>query len=108
VSRIGRSLLGFTVWKYTQEKYFCWSSPRVTVVRTNAYPCCTDPTWRFTGQIGSAGWFFAWSGDSNGGHYTFRQGRFEQVLLGKRVDSDEPWTKIWVYGNGNWAYDTGA
>jgi hypothetical protein len=30
------------------------------------------------------------------------------VLLGKRVDSDEPWTKIWVYGNGNWAYDTGA
>jgi len=108
VSRIGRSLLGFTVWKYTQEKYFCWSSPRVTVVQTNAYPCCTDPTWRFTGQIGSAGWFFSWSGDSKGGHYTFRQGRFEQVLLGRLFDSDEPWTKIWVYGNGDWAYNTGA
>lgn len=108
VTRIGRSILGFVVWKYTQEKYFCWSYPRVTSVQTNAYPCCTDLTWHWVGQIGSAGWFFTWAGDSKGAHYTFRQGRFEQTIAGKLIDSDEPWTKIWVYGNGNWAYDSGT
>jgi hypothetical protein len=108
VSRIGKSILGFTIWKYTQEKYFCWSSPRVTSVQTNAYPCCTDPTWHWIGQIGSATWFFSWAGDSKGGHYTFRQGRFEQTFAGKRLDSAQPWTKIWVYGDGSWAYSSGS
>jgi hypothetical protein len=108
VTRIGKSLFGFTIWKYTQEKYFCWTYPRVTVVQTNAYPCCTDPTWHWVGQLGSAGWFFAWAGDSRGGHYTFRQGRFEQRFAAKTWDSAQPWTRIWAYGNGSWAYDSGS
>ncbi len=107
--RIGRSFLfGTTLWKYTQEKRFCWSYPRLTSVNTNAYPCCTDPTWYWAGAIGSNGWFFSWAGSANGGHYTFRQGRFEQQILGKVVDSAQPWVKLWVYGNGTWQYATGA
>jgi hypothetical protein len=107
-TRIGRSLLGFVTYKYTQEKYFCWTSPRVTTVQVSAYPCCTDPTWFYRGTVGSAGWYFTWSGDSRGGHYSLRQGKFEQVLLGKVVNSALPWVKIWVYGNGGWSYATGA
>lgn len=108
-TRIGRSFLfGTTLWKYTQEKRFCWMYPRLTSVNTNAYPCCTDPTWFYRGQIGSAGWFFQWRSNSNGGHYTFRQGRFVQEVLGKTLDSAQPWVKVWAYGDGSWAYDTGA
>jgi hypothetical protein len=107
-ARIGRSVLGFTLWKYTQEKYFCWSYPKLTNVQTNAYPCCTDPTWHWVRQIGSSGWFFSWAGSSQGGHYTFRQGRFEQTLAGKLLDSAQPWVKIWVYGDGSWSYSTGS
>ena len=108
-ARIGRSFLfGTTLWKYTQEKRFCWSFPRLTSVNTNAYPCCTDPTWFYTGAIGSNGWFFSWAGSANGGHYSFRQGRFEQRVLGKVLDSAQPWVKLWVHGDGTWQYDTGA
>jgi hypothetical protein len=107
-TRIGRSLLGFVTYKYTQEKYFCWSSPRVTTVQVSAYPCCTDPTWFYRGPVASAGWYFAWSGDSRGGHYSLRQGRFEQSVLGKIVNSAQPWVKLWVYGNGGWSYATGV
>lgn len=108
-TRIGKSFLfGTTLWKYTQEKRFCWTYPRLTSVNTNAYPCCTDPTWFYRGQIGSAGWFFQRAGNSHGGHYTFRQGRFVQEVLGKTLDSAQPWVKVWAYGDGSWAYDTGA
>lgn len=108
-TRIGRSFLfRTTLWKFTQEKNFCWSYPRLTSVKTNAYPCCTDPTWFYRGLIGSSGWFFSWGGSSSGGHYTFRQGEFEQEVLGKTIDSEHPWIKIRAYGNGSWAYETGT
>lgn len=108
VYRYGSSFLfGTKLWEYHQEKYFCWSYPRVTSVQTQAYPCCTDPTWKFMGTTGSKGWFFTWSGSSSGGHYSFRQGRFDQVVLGTTVTSVYPWTKIWAYGDGSWSYATG-
>jgi hypothetical protein len=107
-TRIGRSALGFVTYKFTQEKYFCWTSPRLTNVQTSAYACCTDPVWFYRGPAGSSGWFFAWSGDGRGGHYSFRQGRFEQAVLGKVITSAYPWVKIWVYGNGAWSYQTGV
>jgi hypothetical protein len=106
VRRYQTGYFGETLWKYQQDKYFCWSSPRVTNVQTSAYGCCTDPFWRWVGNVGSAGWFFAWSGNSRGGHYSYRQGRFNQVVLGTVTTSSYPWTKIWVYGNGNWSYET--
>jgi hypothetical protein len=106
VRRYQTGYFGETLWKYTQQKYFCWSSPRVTNVKTSAYGCCTDPFWRWVGNVASAGWFFTWSGDSRGGHYSFRQGRFDQVVFGTVTTSSYPWTKIWVYGNGNWSYET--
>lgn len=108
-TRIGRSaIFGTVLWKYTQEKQFCWSYPRITSIKVSAYPCCTDPTWFFRGTIGSAGWYLQWAGSSMGGHYSFRQGLFEQEVLGKVIDSAQPWVKLWVYGDGSWTYDTGV
>lgn len=106
VHRWRSGYLGETLWKYTQEKYFCWSYPRLTNVRTTAYACCVDPFWRFAGTVGSAGWFYTWGGSSQGGHYSFRQGRFDQVVLGKVTSSAYPWTKIWVRGDGSWSWQT--
>jgi len=106
VARTRTSVVGTLLWRYQQDKYFCWSYPQVTTVSVSAYPCCLDPFWRWAGNIGSSGWYFSRFGSSRGGHYSFRQGRFDQVVFGTVTTSSYPWTKLWVYGNGNWSYAT--
>ena len=93
---------------FTQEKFFCWASPRITYVRVNAYPCCTDPFWRWQGHLQRRSWYFKWSGNKRGGHYSFRQGKFPQDLVKFSLSTQQPWVKLWVYGNGGWAYRTGS
>jgi hypothetical protein len=105
-TRFRTGYFGETLWKYTQQKYFCWSSPRLTSVQTQALACCLDPFWRYAGTVGANGWFFASLGDSRGGHYSFRQGRFDQSILGSVLSSAYPWIKIWAYGNGTWSFQT--
>lgn len=107
-TRIGRSWFGSVLWKFTQEKYFCWSTPRITTVRVNSYPCCTDPFWHWKGHIGKRAWYFGWSGNIRGGHYSFRQGKFRQDFVKFSLSTKQPWVKLWVYGNGDWAYRTGS
>jgi hypothetical protein len=83
VARIGRSALGFVVYKFHQVKRWCWSYPRVTSVRTSTYVSNVDPNWDYRGVIASRGFFYRWCcGDGRSGHYTFRQGRF--TLAGRR------------------------
>jgi hypothetical protein len=108
VSRIGRGWIGEVLWKYTQEKGWCWATPRLTAVNVNAYPCCNDPLWSFQGHIGSQGWYLTWSGHPQGGHYSFRQGRFATATVWKFPSvSSTPWVKVWVWGNGDYGYQTG-
>lgn len=107
-TRIGRSWFRSVLWKYTQEKFFCWASPRITYVRVNAYPCCTDPFWTWKGHLAKRSWYFKWSGNYRGGHYSFRQGKFRQDLVKFSLSTRLPWVKLWVYGNGGWAYKTGS
>jgi hypothetical protein len=106
VARTRTSVFGSLLWRYQQDKYFCWSYPRVTVVNVSAYPCCLDPFWRWAGQVGSAGYFFTRFGNSYGGHYSFRQGKFQQTVLGQVTATATPWTKLWAHGDGTWAYAT--
>jgi hypothetical protein len=106
VTRSRSGYFGETLWKYTHEKRYCWTSPRLTSVQTQASACCVDPFWRWRGTIGSNGYFFRWSGDARGGHYSFRQGRFDQVVGGHVTASAYPWIKIWAYGNGSFSYAT--
>ena len=106
VTRSRRGYFGETLWKYTHEKRYCWTSPRLTSIQSQAQACCTDPFWRFWGTVGTNGYFFGWSGDPHGGHYSFRQGRFDQAIGGHVISSAYPWIKLWVYGNGTFRYAT--
>jgi hypothetical protein len=106
VARTRTSVFGSLLWRYQQDKYFCWSYPQVTTVSVSAYPCCLDPFWRWAGNIGSSGWYFSKLGSSRGGHYSFRQGKFEQTVLGQVTATATPWTKLWVHGDGSWSYAT--
>ena len=110
VARIGRSALGFVVYKFHQVKRWCWSYPRVTSVRTSTYVSNVDPNWDYRGVIASRGFFYRWCcGDGRSGHYTFRQGRFDNCIpwIGC-IRREYPWVKIWVRANGTWSYDTGS
>jgi hypothetical protein len=106
VTRSRSGYFGETLWKYTHEKRYCWTSPRLTSVQSQATACCVDPFWRWRGTIASNGYFFTWSGNAKGGHYSFRQGRFDQVVAGHVTASAYPWIKIWAYGNGSFSYAT--
>jgi hypothetical protein len=106
VTRSRSGYFGETLWKYTHEKRYCWTSPRLTSVQPQVTTCCVDPFWRWRGTIASNGYFFTWSGDAKGGHYSFRQGRFDQVVAGHVTASAYPWIKIWAYGNGSFSYAT--
>jgi hypothetical protein len=109
VARIGRSALGFVVYKFHQVKRWCWSYPRVTSVKTSTYVSNVDPNWDYKGVIASSGSFFRWCcGDARSGHRTFRQGRFDNCIpwIGC-IRREYPWVRIWVRGNGTYSYDTG-
>ena len=106
VTRSRSGYFGETLWKYTHEKRYCWTSPRLTSIQPQAQACCVDPFWRFRGTVGANGYFFGWSGDPHGGHYSFRQGQFDQSVGGQVISSAYPWIKLWVYGNGSFRYAT--
>ena len=110
ITRIARSLFGLTLFRYWQEKYWCWNSGHtVSSVRIGASGSTSDPTWFYRGTISSQGWFYNWCcSNGSSGHYSFRQGKFDQVLAGRTVSSKYPWVKIWAYGNGSYSYETGG
>src|ERR671919_1314000 len=60
VARIGRSALGFVVYKFHPVKRWCWSYPRVTSVRTSTYVSNVDPNWDYRGVIASRSFFYRW------------------------------------------------
>jgi hypothetical protein len=110
VTRIARSLLGFELFRYWQTKYWCWNSGHtVSSVRVGSSGSTSDPTWFYRGTISSQGYSYNWCcSNGSSGHYSFRQGKFEQSLGGRIVSSKYPWVKIWAYGNGGYSYETGG
>jgi hypothetical protein len=110
ITRIARSLFGLELFRYWQTKYWCWNSGHtVSSVRIGASGSTSDPTWFYRGTISSQGWAYNWCcSNGSSGHYSFRQGKFEQVLAGKTISSKYPWVKIWAYGNGSYSYETGG
>jgi hypothetical protein len=110
VARIGRSALGFVVYKFHVVKRWCWSFPRVTSVTTYAYASDIDPNWDYKGVIAANGYFYRWCcGVGRSGHYSVRQAKFENCVftLGC-VRREYPWVKIRVHGDGGYRYTTGV
>jgi len=110
ITRIGRSLFGLQLFRYWQTKYWCWNSGHtVSSVQIGASGSTSDPTWFYRGTISAQGWPYNWCcSNGSSGHYSFRQGKFEQVFGGKTISSKYPWVKIWAYGNGSYGYETGG
>lgn len=110
VARIGRSgIVRSVVYKWHQVKGWCWAGGKVTTVDVSTYISNVDPNWRFRGELAGSGSFYPWSGVGASGHWSLRQGSFENCILKYGcIGSEYPWVKVWVHADGTYAYDTGT
>jgi hypothetical protein len=109
IARVGRSFFGAVIYKYWQDKYFCWNYPKVTTTTVGVHVTNVDPFWFYRGTIQSSGWYYLWCcGNSSSGHYSIRQGKFENCVPNVGCPGKEyPWVKIWAHADGSYSYETG-
>ena len=109
VSRVGRDIFGFVVYRFHQRKRWCWDYPRIISRAVTVYVTDVDPNMDYHGVTGAIGYFYRWCCSRiRSGHYSFRQGKFRNCILWFPCTRTEyPWVKIWVRANGSWSYDTG-
>jgi hypothetical protein len=109
VARVGRDIFGFVVYKFHQIKRWCWSYPRITSVSVSTYVSDVDPNMEYRGIFGSVSNYYTWCcGSGRSGHYSLRQGKFENCILWFPCTRTEyPWVKIRAHGNGSYTYATG-
>ena len=109
LAHVGRDIFGFVVYKFHQVKNWCWSYPRITSKSVSTYVSDVDPNMEYRGIVGSAGYFYRWCcGNDYSGHYSFRQGKFENCVLWFPCTRTEyPWVKIWARGDGSFGWDHG-
>jgi hypothetical protein len=111
IARVGRSPLGFVVYKFHHVKRWCWRYPRVTYARSYTYVSDVDVfTMRYGGVVAAAGFSYVWCcRTAASGHFSLRQGRFSNCLWKFgcwRVD--HPWVRIWAHGDGTYTARTGV
>jgi hypothetical protein len=109
VARVGRSLLGFVVYKFHQVKRWCWDFPRITYKRVYAYVSDVDPYMHYAGVVSRVGYFYRWCcSTAYSGHYSLRVAKFQNCVpwIGC-IRTEYPWVKIWVRAGGSYAYATG-
>ena len=105
-----RDLFGFVVYKFHQVKRWCWTNPRITSVTVSTYVSDVDPNMEYGGIVNSASYYYAWCcGSGTSGHYSLRQGKFENCILWFPCTRVEyPWIKIWAHGDGSYAWARGT
>jgi hypothetical protein len=111
VARVGRSPLGFVVYKFHHVKRWCWRYPRITYKHSYTYVSNLDVhTIRYGGLTAATGYYYWWCcGSPSSGHFSFRQGRFSNCFWKFgcwRVE--HPWVRIWVHANGTYSARTGV
>jgi hypothetical protein len=104
----GHSALGNLIYRFHQVKHWCWTYPRITYLTIGTYVSNLCNQCEYRGVVGSAGWYYSWSGSAYGGHYSFREGEMQGCIWGYCWWTSYPWTKIWVNGNGAWKGDDGT
>lgn len=109
VARIHRTFLGFVAFKFWQRKRWCWRYPKVVSVQTSTYLTNVDPNYEFEGVVSAWGNWYTWCcGNTRSGHVSFREGKVKNCVLRIGcVGTYYPWVKIFVHGNGGYAYQTG-
>lgn len=102
VARIGKSILGFTVYKFHHVKGWCWKNGKVTRVDMSTYVSDVDANLRYKGELPKS------DGYSPKGHWSRRQGSFENCIFKYGcLGAEYPWVRIEVYGNGTVSWRTG-
>ncbi len=103
------AIFGSLLYRFHQVDYWCWSYPNITSLSIYTYISNVDGSQQYRGVISSSDYYYSWSGGSRGGHYSFKQAKFDNCVLKYGcIGSSYPWTKVWLNGNGAWAADDGG
>jgi hypothetical protein len=89
------------------QVYWCWDYPAITDFDAG---CWSDVSSAINSNGCSGhGWYYHWRGDGRGGHYSFRQGDWDNCIFHWGcIKGIYPWVEVWVNGNGAWAQDQGG
>jgi hypothetical protein len=110
VRDVGSILWGSTTLaRFHHRVYWCWSYPRITGVNVSCY-ASDIKGWLGVLYLGCGGGgsYYTWAGSGQGGHYSYRQGDFQQCAFDLCTTHRYPWIQIWVNGNGAWAQSQGG
>ena len=70
------------VYKFHQRKSWCWTYPRITWKHVSVYVTDVDPNMEYRGVVNASGNFYTWCcSNPYSGHYSMRQGKFENCIL---------------------------
>jgi hypothetical protein len=102
------TLLGFVAYRWNHDVYFCWSYPHITQFAANEYVSDNDGN-NYVRTVYRYGYWYTWSGASNGGHYSWREAQVDNCILRYGcIGTSYPWVEIWINGNGAWASNGGG
>ena len=112
IARVAKSFIGRTLWKFWQDKRWCASGSTITSKNIGVRATNVDGVWVYRGLIpgGKSGWFYRYCcGNNKSGHYSFRQGHFEQCWpVWGCHSSKHPWVKIWAHSNATYSKEVGG
>lgn len=100
--RAAYSLLGFTLFRFHQHKYFCYGNGQVTNVSVSAYVSHMDWVAVYNGVVSS------WDHHHGSSHDSMRQGQIQLCVVGDIgcYATYHPAVQIIVYSSGNYWYTT--
>jgi hypothetical protein len=110
VARVGRSPLGFVVYKFHHVKRWCWRYPRITYVRAYTYISDLDGyAMRYGGVTAATDYMYAWCCRvRTSGHFSLRQGKFSNCFWKFGCwREDHPWVRISARADGTYTARTG-
>lgn len=109
IPKVGYDIFGFVVYKFHHVKRWCWDFPRITSMSVYTYVSHVDPNMEYRGVIASSGFYYTWCcGSGRSGHYSLRQGKFDNCILWFPCTRVEyPWVKIWARGDGSYSWARG-
>jgi hypothetical protein len=103
-----RSTLGFTIYKWWQEKYWCWRANAVTYVQVSAYLTNVDATVDYRGIKTATDYYRTALNNTKGEHYSMRQASIAHCVLKYGCYGySYPYVRIYARGNGTWSANWG-
>jgi len=96
------SATGFRLYRFTQQKYYCWSGGRITQQSYTAYLSYSDGD-RYLRSVEKWDYNFSRGGYSDGGHRSYTKGTVEACIISWGCYGVAyPSADIYVYGDGTY------